>query len=100
MPDNCQAELRIDVFCADPAQLWFSLVDYVLLVGVDVSHLRSSSSVWVTRHAGNGTNAGVANNDDLIRGLCLFRVRRSKHRESVRGEEQQPKHECYYGWTE
>jgi hypothetical protein len=67
--------------------------------GVDVSHLRSSSSVWFTCRPGSGTNASVANNDDLIRRLCLCRVRRFKHGESVRGEEQQPKHECYNGWT-
>src|SRR5262245_64029849 len=50
--------------------------------------------------AGNGTNAAVANNEDRIRLLCLCRVRGLKHRESVRGKEQQPKHECYNGWTD
>src|SRR4029077_9817405 len=61
---------------------------------------RSSSSVWFTCRAGNGTNVAVANIDDLIRGPCLCRVRRLKHRESVRGEKQEPKHECYNGWTD
>ncbi len=67
---------------------------------MNVSHSRSLSSVGFTCRAGDRTNTAVANNDDLVRRLCLCRVGRFKHRESVRGEEQQPKHECYNGWAD
>src|SRR6478736_7645779 len=48
-----------------------------------------------TCRADNETHAAVVNNDDLIRRLCLLRVRWLQHREGIRDPVQEPKHECY-----
>src|SRR5262249_28305997 len=82
--DSRQPESRIDLARSFPANEALRALNG----GVDVSHLRSSSSVRFTCRAGNGTNAAVANIEDRIRLLCFCRVRRLKHRKSVRGEEQ------------
>ena len=94
--DSRQPESRIDLARSCPANDALRALNG----GVDVRHSRSSSSVRFNCRVGNGTTAAVANNEDPIRLLCLCRVRRLKHREGVRDEEQQPKHECYDGWTD
>src|SRR5262249_27102103 len=58
--DSRQPESRIDLARSFPANEALRALNG----GVDVSHLRSSSSVRFTCRAGNGTNAAVANIED------------------------------------